>query len=375
MFARFMIMSVSLATVAAAAARAPVPGWIASLQVDRKQPPGARPLRVPPLMRAADGSKIATPAAWARQRKRIRAKWVDFLGRLPEPRCELAPAVTESTVIAGSIERALLTLQVEPGVRMRCYRFTPPGAGPFPACVCLHSTTQETILQPAGLGAQPEKAFALDLAKRGYITVAPENFLWAYPVPRSAQHGGTGYHAITRAFLEKYPGVKGMTKMIHDASRCVDYLCTLPAVRRDAIGAIGHSLGAKEVTFLMAFDDRVACGVSSEGGVAFEFSNYHDPWYLGPQIREAGFDLYAHQIVALIAPRAWLLVGGNSADGEKSWPVVAAVMPVYRMLDRQAACGLFVHGKGHAVPPEARAISFRWLDYHLKQAVPAAEAR
>ncbi len=28
----------------------------------------------------------------------------------------------------------------------------------------------------------------------------------------------------------------------------------------------------------------------------------------------------------------------------------------------------FVHAEGHAVPPAARAIAFRWLDYHLSRA-------
>jgi len=356
-------------TAASAAEAPPVPDWIRPLQEPRELPAGFKKPSLPDLLLLNDGSRIDTPARWMERRKEILEKWRRFLGDLPRPRCELAPEVLESTALKDSIRRDLLEIQVEPGVRMRCYLFTPPDKGPFPACVCLHSTTRETILQPAGLGAQPEKAFALDLARRGYVTIAPENFLWRYPVPEKKGkkvEGWEGIRGITRAFLEKYPGVKGMAKMIHDASRAVDYLCTLPQVRRDAIGAIGHSLGAKEVTYLMAFDGRLACGVSSEGGVAFEFTNYHDPWYLGPAIRKEGFNLYANEVVALIAPRPWLLIGGNSADGNKSWPWVASVLPVYRLLGSPAACGLFVHGKGHAVPPEARAIAFRWLDAHLK---------
>jgi hypothetical protein len=345
----------------------PVPDWIRQLQVPRPPAGSGRAALEPDLMKRSDGSRVAAPSDWKRRRREIHKKWLAFLGRLPEPRCELAPRILESKVIAGEITRTLLELQVEPEIRMRCYLFVPPGDGPFPACVCLHSTSNETIRQPAGLGAQPEKAFGLDLARRGYVTIAPENFLWCYPIPPKEGKGWSGYHGRARALLEKYPGVKGMAKMVHDASRCVDYLLTLPSVRRNAIGAIGHSLGAKEVTYLMAFDERVACGVSSEGGVAFEFTNYHDPWYLGASIREEGFPLHAHEVVALIAPRPWLLIGGNSADGDKSWPWVAAALPIYRLLGAPGSCGLFVHGKGHAVPPGAREIAFRWLDHHLKR--------
>ncbi len=332
----------------------------------RPSPTAQGAAAVSDLCRAPDGTVIGTAPQWQAQRARIAAKWEAFLGRLPPPRCALEPRVVETTTLPGGIVRSLLTLQVEPGVRMRCYLFLPPGEGPCPACVCLHSTTDETIAQPAGLGKEPDKAFALDLAQRGYVTIAPENFLWRYPVPESVAREAKGYQAVARAFLEKYPGVKGMAKMVHDASCAVDYLRTLPRVNAGAIGAVGHSLGAKEVTYLMALDERVACGVSSEGGVAFEFTNYQDPWYLGPAVREPGFPLRAEEVPALIAPRAWLLIGGNSADGEKSRPYVAAVQPVWRVLGTPDACSLFVHDKGHAMPPEAREAAFKWLDRYLK---------
>ncbi|MBN1343997.1 MAG: dienelactone hydrolase [Phycisphaerae bacterium] len=351
----------------ALAAPETAPDWIRALQVPHEPPPDTKPPVVYDLMKAPDGSKITTPAQWQTQRRRILDKWTKFLGRLPEPRCPLSPKTTETVPLDGNITRKLIELQVEPDVWMRCYLFIPPGKGPFPACVCLHSTNDETIRQPAGLGSQPEKAFALDLVKRGYVTIASENFEWRYPGRPTTGKAWDRYHAVARIFLDKYPGVKGMTKMIHDASRCVDYLCTLPQVRKDRIGAIGHSLGAKEVTYLQAFDDRVVCGVSSEGGVAFEFTNYHDPWYLGPDIRKKETNLFAHEVVALIPPRAWLLIGGNNTDGDKSWPYVRPVIPIYRLLGKPANVGLFVHTKGHAVPPEARDIAFRWLDYHLKK--------
>ena len=343
-----------------------LPDWIKPLQTPR-EPSSGVPAKTYDLAKTPDGTPITTPGQWRTQRRAIHDKWRRFLGQLPKPHCPLEPETVETTALDGGVTRRLIRIQVEPGIGMRCYLFVPAGKGPFPACVCLHSTSDETIRQPAGLGAQPEKAFALDLAKRGYVTIAPENFEWRYPGRPTEGKAWDKFHVVARIFMAKYPGAKGMAKMIHDASRAVDYLCTLPQVRKDAIGAIGHSLGAKEVTYLQAFDERVVCGVSSEGGVAFEFTNYHDPWYLGPDIKKPDCNLYAHEVVALIAPRAWLLIGGNSADGDKSWPYVAPVLPIYRLLGQPANVGVFVHKHGHAVPLEARKIAFRWLDYHLKK--------
>lgn len=341
-----------------------VPDWIAALHKPRPKDPKAPQPKVYDLLAPRNDDKIATPSEWQARRKRLLEKWTTFLGTLPRP--PLEPKIHAKVELPGRITRTLLEIQVEPGIWMRCYLFEPHGKGPFPAVVCLHSTTDETIDQPAGLGKQPEKAFALDLVKRGYVTIAPENFEWRYPGRPTTGKAWDKFHAVARRFLQTHPGVTGMAKMVHDASRAVDYLLTLPNVRKNRIGTIGHSLGAKEVTYLMAFDERVVAGVSSEGGVAFEFTNYHDPWYLGRAIKKPDCDLYAHEVPALVAPRAWLLIGGNSADGDKSWPYVRPVLDVYRLLGKPANVGLFVHTKGHAVPPEARSIAFKWLDYHLK---------
>ena len=53
--------------------------------------------------------------------------------------------------------------------------------------------------------------------------------------------------------------------MLYDAMRAVDVLESLPQVDRNRIGAVGHSLGAKETLYLAAFDERVKVAVASEG--------------------------------------------------------------------------------------------------------------
>jgi len=338
-----------------------IPKWIEELRPKGSLTPELRRQIGDPL-----SGGIKTKEAWKVKRASILKHWCDFLGRCPRPKKPRA-RVFERVELPGGITRTKLALEVESQIWMPCYLFAPQGKGPFPACLCLHSTTDETIRQPAGLGAQPEKAFALDLAKRGYVTIAPENFLWYYPVPPRLRKKLGRWRGAVAAFQERHPGVRGMAKMIADASTALDYLLGLKQVDQRRIGAIGHSLGGKEVTFLMAFDQRVRCGVSSEGGVAFSFSNYADPWYLGSEIRKHPELYRCTDILALIAPRAWLLIGGNSADGTKSRPYVQVVLPLWDLLENPAGCGLFVHNRGHAVPPEARKTAFKWLDYHLKQ--------
>src|SRR5260370_42652872 len=106
-----------------------------------------------------------------------------------------------------------------------------------------------------------------------------------------------------------------MAKMLFDATRAVDLLASLPGLDPKRLGAIGHSLGAKEALYLAAFDRRIRAAVSSEGGIGLTYSNWDAPWYLGEAIRRPGFGLDHGQVVSLAAPRALLLIGGDSADG------------------------------------------------------------
>jgi hypothetical protein len=153
--------------------------------------------------------------------------------------------------------------------------------------------------------------------------------------------------------------------------RAVDLLTSLPQVDPSRIGAVGHSLGAKEVLYLAAFDLRIRAAVFSEGGIDLGSSNWDAPWYLGPAVRHPGFPLDHGQLLALAAPRAFLIIGGDSADGDRSWPSIEAVLPVWKLLGNDQAVGLWNHRQGHPFPALARDRSFAWLERFLQKQAQA----
>ena len=69
--------------------------------------------------------------------------------------------------------------------------------------------------------------------------------------------------------------------------------------------------------------------------------------------------------MALVAPRAFLLIGGNAADGARSWPFIEAVLPVYRFYGEPCRVGLYNHGRGHSIPPLAEQRVYEWLTTYL----------
>lgn len=354
-----------LAGSAAAAWAAP-----ALLSADQKQAasPGDVPwlaeVQTPPKKLPADAPRLApirakSLAVWNEQRRDIRQWWTTFLNPFKVPPAPPPKLTVLEQDRAEGVVRQLVRYAVEPGVATEAYLIRPERlAKPAPAVAVFHSTVDHSIRQPAGIEGAPEKAFGIKLAQRGCVTLSPRNFLWPDNHRIAAQEE-------TRRFHERHPHTKGMWRMLHDALLAVDILAALPEVDPQRIGAVGHSLGAKEVLYLAAFDERVKATVSSEGGVGTTFSNWDAAWYLGETIKSPEFTHEQHELLALAAPRPFLLVGGDSADGDKSWPFIEAALPIYRLYGEPARLGLFNHKQGHAVPPEAERRIFEWLAAYL----------
>jgi dienelactone hydrolase len=302
---------------------------------------------------------ITTVDGWNRRRNQLLASWRRFLGQIPAADKPPVHRVLEED--RSDVVRQLIRYDSEPGLSVEAYLLRPAASrSPRPGMIVLHSTFDETIRQPAGLAGPADLHLGLHLARHGYVAVCPRCYLW--------QYGRPGHLAEAVEWLAKrHPGVLGMAKMLFDASRAVDLLASLPEVDPSRLGAIGHSLGGKEALYLSAFDTRVRAAVSSEGGIGLTYSNWDAPWYLGDAIRRPGFPLDHGQVLALTAPRPFLLIGGDSADGDQSWPYIEAALPVWKLTGAPSAIGLFNHRAGHAFPPIALERSIQWLDWFLRR--------
>lgn len=327
-----------------------------------QKPPGTVPDsadRSAPLLFDAEHRPITSRGGWQARCEQIRKEWLSFLGQIPSNPARPELETHETDRDAGVI-RSLVRYESEPGLRVEGYLLEPETRGQGrPGAVVLHSTVDSSIKQPAGLDGPEDKHIGLHLARRGYVAFCPRCFLWQYGPPDNIS-------AAVDWLRERHPDIRGMAKMLFDARRAVDVLVSRPNVDPKRIGAIGHSLGGKEVLYLAAFDERVRAAVSSEGGIGISYSNWEAPWYLGETVQRPGFPLDHAQVLALTAPRAFLLIGGDSADGTMSWPYIEAVMPVWNLLGEPRAVGLFDHHEGHAVPESARAHAYAWLDWFLR---------
>lgn len=332
--------------------------------VDVQRPPQAVPVPerpLAPLLIDDQSRPITTVPQWEVALRKIREAWLKFLGPMPAERPALKLEVLQEDRPAGCV-RQLVRYQAEADEFVEGYLLLPDplGTARRSAIVALHQTANSSIDEIAGVTGPEAQHLGLQLCRAGHVVFCPRCYLWQTPPKYQIDVKGT-----VAAFHKRHPETLGMHKMLFDAQRGVDVLASLPNVDAQRIGAAGHSLGAKEALYLAAFDERIKAAVASEGGIGFSSTNWHDPWYLGAGIKAAEFGLNHHQLLALIAPRPFLVLGGEmgagAADGDRSWPYLAAALSVYRLYGEPARLGLLNHRQGHSIPDEVRHKMLEWL--------------
>ena len=342
--------------------------WLADVQRPPEQPSSFDVGTLRPMLMTDGGNVVSDLAGWQRRRETLRDAWLSFLGPMPAAPANNTIEVLKSEVVQGEshpeVTRQLIRYECEAGLFVEAYLLRPDSTkfpGARPGIVALHSTTNKTIDEIAGVDGRESRHLGMGLARRGFVVICPRCFLW--------QDVASLPEAVDK-FRQRHPDALGMHKMLYDARRAVDILAAQPGVNPQRIGAVGHSLGAKEALYLAAFDDRIRAAVASEGGLALRSTNWDASWYLGPKIREAGFARNHHELLALMAPRAFLILGGESgsgaADGERSWPLIEAALPVYRLHSQSPRLGLLNHRQGHSIPDEAGAKLVEWLETYLQ---------
>src|SRR5579862_6757721 len=144
-------------------------------------------------------------------------------------RCPLDMKVEEE-VDCNTYVRRLITFASEPGGRALAYLLIPKdvlaGKKKAPAILCLHGTDNVighgSIVIP---NAKTNRGYALELAKRGYVTLAPN-----YPLLAKYQPD-----------IKKLGWESGTLKAVWDNRRGLDLLESLPYVDSSkGFATIGH---------------------------------------------------------------------------------------------------------------------------------------
>lgn len=366
------------------------PAWTRNAFRDQHQ------VEIPSLLHFDDGSEIKISEEWYQKRRpELISYWTKLLGKLGPDEDDLRwfgdirQAVIHDRQEKDGYTRIHLSLPMETDFQQPHLLLLPKnqGAGPFPAVIAWTSSSPDYT--------QPETWWGAWLAQRGYVVLCGWSFIRNY-------RNGTDYSSnVNEQVYARFDHWLPMAKMVHDVQREVEFLRSLSEVDDRRIGFMGFSLSAKAALYVAAFAPEIHATVAIDPHVAVHgATNYHDPWYLDWQrvfedidtpeypIRELrrtvwslldadpdrpGFERNHHELMALCAPRAFLLIGcsvgklsASHSDDAQSWGYFNRAKEVYDFLEIPERISFVATDVGHrAADPEFDAAwqSFfeRWL--------------
>jgi hypothetical protein len=288
----------------------------------------------------------------------------------------------EEEVDCGSYVRRLVTYASEPESRVPAYLLIPKnvlaGQQKAPAALCLHGT--DTVVGHGvvvGLGAKANRAYAAELAERGYVTLAP-----SYPLLAKYQPD-----------LAKLGWESGTLKAVWDNMRGLDLLASLPFVDHShGFGTIGHSLGGHNSVYTAVFDDRLKVIVSSCGLDSYLDYFRGDPKNWDPEkgwcqtrymrkladykgrLADIPFDF--HEMIGALAPRHVFLIAPTKDSNFRADSVdriATAARPVFKLYGHEDRLRVEHPECEHDFPPQMREAAYKLFDAVLAGKEPTEE--
>ncbi len=279
------------------------------------------------------GAEIKSVTEWAKRRAEILQYWHRTMGSWPplleKPRLEILRSEPREKLTQHRVRVELARAQFGEG-----FLLVPAGGGPFPAVLVPFYEPETSV----GLNASKNRDFALQLSRRGFVTLS------------IGSPGGDARQPETGG-----AACQPLSFLAYVAANCHTALAQRPEVDPLRIGIVGHSYGGKWAMFGAALYDKFACCVTSDPGIVWDEArsnvNYWDPWYLGRdpvttrqpglvthdnprtgayrELVAAGHDL--HELHALMAPRPFLVSGG-AEDPPERWRALNHLVRVNRLL-------------------------------------------
>lgn len=301
---------------------------------------------------------------WQLRRQHILMNMQLVMGALPSPdrRVPLDVQVLQTEELP-TLVRKKITYAATKDYRVPAYLLVPRGLkARGPAMLCLHGTSGPRG-RTAGLGPEYPR-YTLELAQRGYVTIAPDYTLLGENQTDPAKVGFDS----------------GTMKGIWDHMRAVDLLESLAEVDPQRIGCVGVSLGGHNSLFVGVFDPRLKVIVSSSGFDSFadymkgNLSGWCQTRYMprietvyGKDPKRVPFDF--PEVLAALAPRHVYVhapLGDSNFRVESVKRCVASASQVYGLLGASDRIVAVYPPGGHGFPKEARELAYQFIDRVLK---------
>jgi dienelactone hydrolase len=321
-----------------------------------------------------DGHLVKSSEDWIKRRKEILNQWTKLMGEWPPLLKDQEMKILDSIHMEGFTQYRV-EFYWTADEKTKGYLLTPDNIGKKPAVITVYYEPETAI----GLGKpdHPNRDFAYQLAKRGFVTLS----IGTTEATRAKIYS-IYYPSIENAQVEPLP------MLAYAAANAWYVLSKIPQVDSTRIGIMGHSFGGKWAMFASCLFDKFACAVWSDPGIVFDESresvNYWEPWYLGyypkpwrkrglitkenpakglyPKLVAEGYDL--QELHALMAPRPFLVSGG-AEDSPKRWIPLNHTIKVNRLLGYENRVAM-TNRPTHSPTRESNEAAYLFFDYFLK---------
>lgn len=296
------------------------------------------------------------------------------IGLVDPPTLDISVEILDTQKRDGYEEKKI-RYETAPGESINAYLLFPENRkGNCPGMIVFHQTVEAGKEEAAGHTGRASIHFGPELARRGYIVLAPDSICAGERITSSGAFD-------TRDFYQHYPTYSALGKMIQDGRRAIDILQSVPGVDPNRIGTIGHSLGAELSLFTAAFDERVQAAVASCGYAPMKADRHPDRWardhwfsYL-PRLR---VDFRAGRlpawdfgdVIQLIAPRGYFNYQTTNdeifPEGDAAHGLVESLLPLWNGLGSERRLRTILEPGPHDISPSAKEAVYNWLDQLLK---------
>jgi len=290
-------------------------------------------------------------AAWDARAAYVRQHVLSTAGLLPLP--EKRPL---NVNVFGEIKRADYTVakvhfESFPGFLVTGNLYRPTGDGPFPAVLSPHGHWTYGRLENTKLNSGPGRA--IGLARQGFVVFTYD--MVGYNDSQQLPHTFGGRRELLW-------GLSLAGLQLWNSMRAVDFLESLPYVRRDAIGMTGESGGGTQTFLLSAVDPRIAVSVPVN-----MISLHMQGGCLCENLPSLRLDTNNVEIAATIAPRPLLMI---SATGdwtketmELEYPAVRSIYSLLGATDKVHAVRI---DDDHNYNQPSREAMYAWMARWLK---------
>ena len=346
--------------------------------------PGAENELIPSLV-----AGLKTKEDWHnRERPKILERWRSILGKLepaPEDRKwfgDPTRAIIRSRKEVAGYERMEIDLPLERDFLQQHLLLIPKtkGSAPFPAVICWTSTTPDYT--------SPEEWWGKWLTEHGYVVLTGWSYIRRY-------RDGSSYKTdVAQKTYDRFGHWLPIGRMVYDVRQEARYLASLQQVDSKRIGFMGFSLSGKTAVYVAAFAPEISMTIAFDPQIAVNgSSNWYAPWYMDwlrsfPDIptkektvlsllntdpSRPGFEHDHHEVLALSAPKPFLLIGGslddfsaNGSDDLESWGYVNRAREVYALLGvanrlQYVPTGDGHHPNGPHIDPAWQTFVLHWL--------------